>query len=237
MTIDKQSLLASHYMFRDIEPVVLSRITDLGVTKRLDRQEVLFHKGDEGDALYGILSGQIRISASSFAGKEVIMNVLKPGEIFGEIALLDGLPRTADATAMGKCELFMIRRRDFVAFLEREPKLAIHLLRMVCERVRWTSGLVEDAAFLPLESRLAKRLLALAGLYGEEQAEGGTLINIQLSQSELGRMMGTTRESVNRHLQAWKKDGFIDLGRGSVTIHDEEALEDIVDRAEFEDDE
>jgi CRP/FNR family transcriptional regulator, cyclic AMP receptor protein len=95
--------------------------------------------------------------------------------------------------------------------------------------VRWTSGLIEDAAFLPLPNRLAQRLLVLADLYGRDAADGGVRISLQLSQTELGQMMGTTRESVNRHLQAWRRRGWIGLDRGSVVIRDRDALQDRVD--------
>lgn len=224
MAIEKAFLLRHHYLFRTLDPTVLRRIVDLGITTRLERGDVLFRKGDEGNALYGVLQGQIRISASSPTGREVIMNLMEEGEVFGEIALLDGGTRTADAIAIARAELLTIRRRDFLNFLEREPNLAVHLIKLLCERVRWTSGLFEDSAFLTLPGRLAKRLLALADLRGTE-TDAGVEVDLQLSQSELGFMMGTSRESVNRHLQTWRRDGWIDLRRGVVTIRDRDALE------------
>ncbi len=158
--IDKQTLLNTNYLFRDLEPAVVERIAALGVTRGIGADEVLFQKGDPGDALYGVLSGRIRISTNTPGGKEIIFAIMDPGEVFGEIALLDGMARTADASAIGPSKLLMIHRRDFLDFLEREPRLAIHLLRLLCERLRHTDELVEDAAFLTLPARLAKRLWA-----------------------------------------------------------------------------
>lgn len=226
--VDKHSLLSRHYLFCDVAPAVIERIADLGVTSRLQSGEDLFHKGDEGDALYGVLSGKICISTSAPNGREVILNVMEPGDVFGEIALLDGLPRTADARAMEPCELLLIRRRDFLPFLEREPRLSIHLLELLCERLRWTSDLIEDAAFLSLPARLAKRLLGLATIYGKE-SDAGTEIGLKLSQTELGQMMSTSRESINRHLKDWAKQDWIVLARNRVTISNRQALQEIID--------
>ena len=232
MAIEKSFLLARHYLFRGVDPATMSRVGEMAVTKRLDRGERLFQKGDEGDALFGVLEGQVRISAPSLSGKEMILNLMEEGDIFGEIALLDGGDRTADATAMTRCELLMLRRRDFMQFLEREPKLAIHLLKLLCERVRWTSNLIEDAAFLPLPNRLAKRLLAIADIHGDERDDGSVRITSKISQSELGQMMGTARETVNRHLQAWRRQGWVDMEKNHIVILDRDALEAQVEAIE-----
>ena len=207
---------------------VIDRIAALGTSRKLAANQLLFSKGDEGDALYGVLSGRIRISASAPSGKEVVLNVLAPGEVFGEIALLDGRPRTADATAMEPSELLRINRRDFIDYLEREPRLATHLLEMLCGRVRATTELVEDSAFLGLPARLAKRLLNLALYY----SDGDTVkppVDLKISQSELGQLMDTSREAVNRHLQHWRKSGWVKLGRGRITLQDPVALQNLVD--------
>ena len=225
---DKRSLLAKHYLFCDVSPQIVDRLVELAITLKLPGGRDLFQKGDEGDALYGVISGKIGISVRSANGREVILNVIEPGDVFGEIALLDGLPRTADARAMEDCVLAKIRRRDFIPFLEREPRLGIHLLELLCERIRWTSDLIEDAAFLSLAARLAKRLLALAIVYGED-VDDGVRIGLRLSQSELGQMLSTSRESINKHLQEWQRHGWIRLGRSQVTVLDRQALQELVD--------
>ena len=148
--------------------------------------------------------------------------------------MLDGMDRTADAVAMEKTDLLVIQRRDFIPFLEKHPKLCIQVMQLLCRRVRLTSEMVEDAAFLPLDARLAKRLLNLAELYGEDLDSGGVLIGLNLPQQELARMMGTSRESVNKQLQIWRAQNWIELARGKVTIHDHDALARVLESAEMD---
>ena len=216
------------HLFRELEEDLVQRILNLGIRRTLDEGEVLFLKGDEGDALYGVISGQVRISTSVPSGREVLLNVMAPGDVFGEIALLDGMPRTADAKATVRSELMMIRRRDFVYLVEREPKLALCVLKLVCARLRKVNEQVEDSALLNLSGRLAKQLLAMAQVSGEP-VRGGVRVKLQPSQSELGQMLGTSRVSVNRHLQVWRKKGWIDLSRGTVLIRDGNALRAVVE--------
>ena len=212
-----------------MDPDVIERISALGTTVELAGNQVLFVKGDEGDALYGVLDGRIRISSGDADGKEIILNIIDPGDIFGEIALLDGKPRTADASAMAASQLFRVQRSDFLGLMAAEPRLTQHLLEMVCDRIRKTSEMLEDSAFLDLPARLAKRLLSLAKYYGDSSQETA-LTGIQISQAELGQLMGTSRESINKHLQYWRGRGWITLGRGRVTIEAPGALENLVER-------
>ena len=222
-------LLARNFLFRNLDPDVIERISALGTTVELAGNQVLFLKGDEGDALYGVLDGRIRISSGDADGKEIILNIIDPGDIFGEIALLDGKPRTADASAMAASQLFRVQRSDFLGLMAAEPRLTQHLLEMVCDRIRKTSEMLEDSAFLDLPARLAKRLLSLAKYYGDSSQETA-LTGIQISQAELGQLMGTSRESINTLLQYWRGRGWITLGRGRVTIEAPGALENLVER-------
>lgn len=222
------ALLAKYYLFRDLDEAVVDRVAALAVVRRARAGDVLFLKGDEGDALYSVVSGQVRISTGGPGGRTVILNIMGPGDIFGEIALLDGMPRTADAIAIAPTELIMIARHEFIALLEQEPSLAIHLLKLVCGRVRQTTEQVEDSALLPVPGRLAKRLLTMADLDGKAVSDG-VRVRLQPSQSELGQMLGITRVCVNRHLQHWRKNGWIGLTRGHVVICNREALEGLVD--------
>ncbi len=228
MSKDTLALLAGHYLFRDLDAVVVERIAALAVTRRLQAGEVLFLKGDEGDALYCVLKGQVRISTTGPRGRTVILTMMGPGDVFGEIALLDGMPRTADATTIAPTELITIPRRDFMALLQREPSLALHLLKLLCERVRRTSEQVEDSTLLPVPGRLAKRLLSMAEHDGEVTSDG-VRVRLSPSQNALGQMLGISRVSINQHLQRWRKNGWISLGRGHVIICDREALQALVD--------
>ena len=227
-SIDKQTLLSTHYLFRDLETEVIERIAALGVTRELNAKQVLFLKDDPGDAMYVVLSGKIRISASAPSGKEIVLAVMERFEVFGEIALLDGKPRTADALAMELTELFMIHRRDFLNFLEQEPRFAIHLLELVCGRLRQSNQVIEDAAFMTLPARLAKQLLSMVECHGESDSPSDR-VEISISQNDLGQLMGTSRESVNKYLQGWKKEGWIALRRNRILIQNCEALQRLVD--------
>ena len=229
-----RELLTTNSLFRDLADEVIDKIADLAVTRELAAGQILFSKGDPGDALYGVMSGRIRISAGAPSGKEVVLNTIEAGQVFGEIALLDGRPRTADAVAAVNSELMRIQRRDFIHYMESEPRLATHLLEMLCHRVRATSELVEDSAFLALPARLAKRLLGMAGYPGDPDGdmEGIDFDNLELkiSQQELGQLMDSSREAVNKHLQNWRRRGWVELSRNRVTIVDPGALSDLVER-------
>jgi CRP-like cAMP-binding protein len=178
-------------------------------------------RGDPGDALYGVVTGKVRISSGAPSGKEVFLNVMEPGDAFGEIALLDGHARTATATTLAQAELIVIRREQFQALLEREPRVAVHIIELLCKRVRWTAQQMEDSTLLGAPARLAKRLLSLASVHGRESAAG---VKLMLSQENLAQFLGLSRQIVNKHLQTWKRKHWVTLGRGSVTVVNERAL-------------
>jgi len=223
---DRRALLARHFLLGQLRPEELDRLLAMAGERRFAGGQVIFQKGDPGTSMMAVLDGRVRIGAYSEDGKEIILNIVEPGQIFGEIALLDGRERTADATAMGPTTLLVLDRRDFVPFLERNPKIAVRLLEVVCERVRRTSELVESVAFLDFSARLARLLLRLAESYGEETG-AGTRINLKLSQQDLGNLIATTRESVNRQLNAWQQEGIVRLEQGRITIVDRDALDDL----------
>ena len=212
---DFAALLRLNPLFAKLGEEAIARIAALCVRRQLSAGEVLFVKGDEGDALYGIRRGQIRIATGTEAGKRLTLNVLGPGDLLGEIALLDGRSRTADAIAAEPSELFMVRRQDFLRLLEREPRIAVHLIELLCERVRWISERMEETALLPLEVRLARRIRTLADDFGTD---------LHISQEELGILLGVTRESINRQLQQWRREGLVELGRSRIRLLDPERL-------------
>ena len=214
-------MLQGSPLFRGLAPATLERMAVLATQRGYRRGEIVFNAGDAGDALFGVVSGRIRISTGTAEGREIFLNIMEPGDTFGEIALLDGGTRTATATAIEAAELVSIRREPFFELLEREPKAALELLRLCGERLRWTSGLLEDAAFLDAPARLAKRLLSLGELHGEDSAGGRT---VRISQEELANFLGASRQSVNEQLQDWKTQGWVALGRGTVTVRDAAAL-------------
>jgi CRP/FNR family transcriptional regulator, cyclic AMP receptor protein len=218
-----KTVLQRNYLFRRLPEPSLDRLADLAVRRIYDKGAIIFTQGDKGDALYGVASGRVRISASGSGGREVFLNIMEPGDTFGEIAVMDGLPRTAGATALEKTALMVIQRTDFLRLLEREPKLAVHLLQLLCQRLRWTSELVEESAFLSGPARLAKRLLVLASLHGRPAADFAGM-ELRISQAELARFLGVSRQIVNQHLRDWLKLGWVAMGRSRVVIRDAGAL-------------
>ena len=227
---DGRAFLARHDLLGHLSGGELERLLAYARVERLDKGRVLFRKGDPGDRLFVILDGRVKIGAVSEDGKEAVFNVLGRGEVFGEIALLDGKARTADATAMADCHLLVLDRADFIPFLEGHPEVAARLIAVLCERVRWVSQNYEDALFLDLPGRLARKLLTLADAYGVPVAGGGTRIDFRLSQQEFGEMAGVTRESVNKHMRVWQDRGLIDFEHGQVTIRDPARLEKLVEQ-------
>jgi CRP/FNR family transcriptional regulator, cyclic AMP receptor protein len=187
----------------------------------------IFYKGDPGSSMMAVLRGRVVIKAPSLDGKEIILNIINEGEIFGEIALLDGKERTADATAMTDCELLVIARRSFLPLLER-PVMARKLLNVLCERLRRTSEQLEDVLFLDLEARIAKILLRCAEAGGAPQR--GAQFVLGMSQRELGNLVGASREKVNRRLRAWQFAGIIAIEKGTILIRDAAALQSQTDR-------
>lgn len=220
-TLAGRMMLQCSPLFRGLPPPAFERIAALATQRQYREGEVVCSQGDPGDALYAVVSGSIRISTGTPDGREIFLNIMESGDTFGEIALLDGGTRTASAVAIAPSELVMLRREHLFALLEKEPRVALELLRLCGERLRWTSGLLEDAALLDAPARLAKRLLSLGQLHGEKNGDGFTL---RISQEDLAGFLGVTRQAVNQQLQAWKAKGWLDLARGSVTVVDAGAI-------------
>src|SRR6201992_1643473 len=170
MVMSKQAefavILKMNPMFADLGADELQRLSNLCHTQHLALGEGLFQKGDPGDALFGVRRGQIRIETGATDGSRLTLNFMGPGDLFGEGAILDGPPRTADATAGEASELFVLRREDFLSHLEREPKVAIKIIQLLCQRIRWQSERMEESMLHPLPVRLARPLCALATDFG-----------------------------------------------------------------------
>jgi CRP-like cAMP-binding protein len=187
--------------------------------------EVIFRVGSPGDIMMAVVTGTVRIVATSPQGKEIVLGDLKAGEVFGEIALLDGGERSADAVALTKCELLALERRDLMAALQRNPEACLRLLELVCKRLRETDERITEIAFFELPVRLAKVLLRTAAAPGA--AARATNPKVALSQRELGNMIGGTRESVNRCLRDWQRRGIIRLAKGWIILENAAALTEL----------
>jgi CRP-like cAMP-binding protein len=221
-------LAAAHLLLEHLEPHELDRLMQFARSQRHPAGEVIFRKGDPGISMVSIIEGRVKISVASPDGKKAVLAVLGPGEMLGEMAIIEDKDPSADTTALEACEPLVLQKRDFIPFLERNPAICIRLLRILCERLRRTSALVEDRAFLSLPARLAKTLLDLADSGGRETADG-IRVDFNMSQKIFGGLMGASRESVNKQLHAWQAEGLLTMGRGHVVLVRPEDLARVVD--------
>jgi CRP/FNR family cyclic AMP-dependent transcriptional regulator len=221
----KRELLARVPMFTGFGARELDALVPAARAVTVAARQELFHKGDAGSQLYVVIDGRLKALTTSPEGDDVVFNVMGPGEVFGEVALLSESPRSATVRAIDRCELLVLDRRDFLAFLKRSPDVAVRMLGVLAERLKNASELVEDVQFLNLPVRLAKKLVLFADRYGSEGKDGSVKIDLKLSQEEWGDLVGTTRESINKQMRAWADDGLIRIDAGFVTLLRPEAIE------------
>jgi len=223
---EKQKLFEGHALFGILAPGDVDALLSRARFEHYPTGRLIFAKGSPGRSMMAVLSGSIRISTTAPNGREVVLAILNAGEIFGEMALLDGGERTANAIAMGDCDLLVIDQRDFIPFLKSRNDLCIGLLRLLSQRLRRTDELVETALFERLESRLAKALVRLASDSGPGNGPKPPF-QLSVSQQELGDIVGASRENVNKQLRAWQRAGLLGLGKRLVVIRDLDALEQL----------
>jgi len=219
-------LLAGSQLFSTFPADALGELAAQAVIRNVPEKAVICEKGAPGNEMFAILQGRVKISAFSDDGKEVIFAILESGDFFGETALLDGLPRSATCTAIEDCQMATIERRSFIPFLEKNPSLAIHLLSLLSQRLRGADEQMEGITFFSLTVRLAKKLLALADEHGDAVGSK-TVIAMNISQHELANMVSVSRESVNKQLGIWIKEGLISLSPRLIVIEDRERLQAI----------
>jgi CRP/FNR family transcriptional regulator, cyclic AMP receptor protein len=213
----RRAALTASPLFQAMQQAELDEILNFASERRVRRGQTIFQRGDDGSALMAVLRGRVRISTVSGDGKEVTLNVISPGEIFGEIALLDGQPRSADASAIEDTLLLVVERRHFLPFLRRNEDLFLRLLAVLCSRLRRTSLALEEIALFDLPVRLARVLLKLADDYGRP-VPGGTRIDLKLSQRDLSNLVAASRESVNKQLRTWRESNVVDLEGGFIVL-------------------
>ena len=230
MAISKESagqrreLLAKGSLFSKLSERELDALVQVSRVKKLRAREELFHKGDPGRQVYLISKGRLKAITTSAEGDDVVFSIMAPGEVFGELALLSSGRRTATVIAIETSELIVLDRREFLPFLRAHPEAAITLLEVLAYRCLRISELLEDTTFLNLPARLAKKLVSLSRVHGTQKPEG-IRIDLKLSQAEIGDLVATTRESVNKQMKAWSEEGLVSMKSGIVTIHRVDDLE------------
>jgi len=188
------------------------------------RGDVLFHEGDLGDRLFVIRSGKIKLGRRSSDGRENLLSIQGPGEMFGELSLFDPGPRTATATVVADAELVELAHTDLVAWLELHPKVAKHLLKALAHRLRRTNEALADLVFSDVPGRVAKALLDLATRFGEPTDEGVRVAH-DLTQEELAQLVGASRETVNKALADFAARGWVRREGRAVVLLDADRLE------------
>ena len=220
------SLLRQVPLFEGLDDEQLDAIALVTITRRFDKHQVIILAEEEGDALFIISSGQVKVSIVSEDGREVILSLLGTGSVFGELSLLDGKPRSANVVAIENTDLYMLRRSDFLPLVYKAPQIAVGLLAELAARLRKTDRKIGGLALLDVTSRISETLLQLADERGTE-TDGGVLLKNRPPHQQIANMSGTTRETVSRVLKRLEKQGYISTESRTITIvHEEDRKSD-----------
>ena len=213
----RRSALSRTQLFQSLQSSELDAVLARAVVRRIAKGEVILHRGDASPGMFVIVTGRVRVSVVSEDGKEATLGVLGPGEVLGEISLLDGEECSADVAAQEDCQLLMIERNQFLRLLRSNSELCLHLMAVLSRRLRRSNAILEDIALLDLPSRLGRLLLRLAEDCGVA-AGRGTRIEVKLSQKDLGTLIGCSREKVNKQLRQWEQGGVLGKDGGRIVI-------------------
>lgn len=220
------ALLSNVPLFEELEGKDLDAIAKVAISRSYRKGSIIILAEEEGDTLFIISQGQVKVSIVSEDGREAILALLGEGAVFGELSLLDGKPRSANVVATEATNLYMVRRSDFLQLVYKVPQIAVGLLAELASRLRKTDRKIEGLALLDVTSRISETLLQLADEQGEEQKTGIMLKN-RPSHQQLANMAGTTRETVSRVLKRLESQGYITTrGRSIIMLREEHWLED-----------
>ena len=212
-------------LFRGLADEELRELAELVSSRRFRSKETVVRQGEAGGELYVILEGHTKVVISDTEGRDAGLDVLGPGEMFGEVTLLDGGPRSATVVALSPCHMLVLDRAPLLSFLEKNPRAAICMLEVTARRLRRLTQRADDIAFLNVSARLARRIAALVEEYGRDDGDGIRLA-FRLSQQEIGELVSTTRESANKHIRYWEKQGVLSQRAGYLIVHNLAALQE-----------
>lgn len=215
--------LAQTELFGDLSSEVVNALASRAVSRSFRKGERIFHQGDPGDAMYVVVEGLVKVVVVSEAGDEMVLVTLSPPESFGELALIDGRPRSAAAEAVEPTELLVLTRGTLMETLATHPTLVESMLRSMGGLIRRLTEQTTDLVFLDLHGRVAKLLVGFV-LDEGKGTEAGTVLDLHLTQRELAEMVGGSRQSVNQILHGFEDRGYIELRGRSVVIKDPERL-------------
>jgi CRP-like cAMP-binding protein len=223
-------LIAGIPLFRSLAPEEQRLLVSLVRFRRYRSRQVVVWEGEADGGLFAVVSGFLKAVSSEADGKDVVLSIMGRGEVFGELSVLDGKPRSASVIALEDSEVAVIDRAPLLKLLESCPRLAISMLGVLAQRVRTLTTRCEHLSSMDVGGRLAKTLLNLAKMHGE--STGGTVrLRVRLSQQDLGSMVGATRESINKLMRSWSEDGVLAREAGRLVIRDVRALNSMLDGA------
>src|SRR5262249_16806652 len=224
--VEARRLLGRCVLFEGLSDSERAAISARARIRTFDAGEGIFSIGSPGDQMMAVLSGAVRISVPSNEGKELLLAIIYPGEVFGELAVFDGKKRSADASAEHACALAILDRRDILSVLERHPSAWLKIVQVLCHRLRITDQVLAEVALLQLPMRLANALLRVTSA-----ASAGQMEKTRFSQRELANMVGGTRESVNKCLRKWQAGGIVQVSEGSIAVTNRAALKNIAEQS------
>ncbi len=223
MQIDKEKLLCKSFIFETLDPETKQKLAKASRVQSVAAGDQIFAMGTSGNSMMAIAKGSVRITIQTPTARDVVLADLNEGDVFGEIAMLDGKERSADAKALTNCTLVVLERSILMRIMTEDPELPMHLINSLCASVRRSDERMLDIAFLQLPSRLAKTLLRLSDGPPVQK-------KLSLSQSELADMLGSSRENVNRCLRKWQNDGIINMHNGWLILQDRDTIERVLSR-------
>jgi len=221
--MEEMALLQQIPLFTDLPPTQLRSLAGTLERRSYRKGQVILHQGDEGNSLFVIVTGRVRIYTISLDGHELTVWIYGEGDFFGEMALLNGEPRSANAKAMQKTEVLVLRRPAFRSHLLSNPSTAIHVIETLSQRLRATTVNAEELFSMSVTQRIARKLLELSERYGVRQKDG-VLIDLDLSQEAIASLAGTTRESANRALSQMRSKGIVEVERVRIRVLRPDAL-------------
>lgn len=224
--LEREIFLRSVPLFAELEDRHIHALSAMLAERRYRKGSVVFFEGDPGDALFIVSQGAVKIYRVAEDGREKTLAILRDGDIFGEMALLDEEPRSAIAECLEPTTLYALHRKEFLAFLANNPSMAIHIIKVLCGRLRRANAQVMDVVFRDVKSRIVRTLLDLSQRHGIP-CRAGVRIDLKLTHQELASLVGTARETVTRILAEFQDTGFLTVDGRHLVIRDREALESL----------
>ena len=212
-------------LLADLPDRLSAGLLDHAIAKHIAADETLFLAGDPGDGFYRLDEGLLKVSIASATGAERILAILGPGSIVGDLAIIDGLPRSASVSALRDCKLRFVSRKAFEIFAGKQPEIYHTLAKILASRLRDTDQIVAAGSFLPLKGRVARALLDLAHAFGKDVGSGRVVIRQKVSQGDLAAMAGIARENVSRIMNDWMRAKIITRLSGYYCLEDPKKLE------------